>query len=537
MWRRGGRSEALERAQALLWAKSSRAADVKSRHAAPAAHQAVSDLSDVSQVSSPSEVCGAAGPEVTQEAEASRPQSPLGGGSRFLKRPPPPLSSQSPVRQQSHDRLLSSKSQTSALRKLAQIERQFYSRHQQPEHLDQTHSASSDEDLSSPSEGQEVAPVSWSSPSSQGEVQFLKKRPIGSPEEPHEGGGSTPAEISPQTEKSDEDVKNHAEDCPPEEKWISSSFRSRAGLTLTRGDLGSVSPSPPHSEGSPSSSSPPPLRRLTSEVRLLPSPSPRRSDSSRSAPEEILSLEELFPVGSKADVPASEASAVSSQSDFEINVMTLDDLEPATEGTAGVQAEGEHAGPLPTSPSGQRAADYESDFESASRKEVGDDVISSQVSEHLSIGEEVEDCLDASWVGTEDFSSTFSDSRKSRALRTSGTSRRSPSSGSRSSSSPSNHFKDVAAQTDAHTLWFPGPAVGMAYSSPSLAPPEGLGGPRLDMLTLNNMLRQQLAMTQRFIESSRHQHASLLQSLGPPSYRYATMEDTVQYIRDHTQPK
>ncbi|XP_061834631.1 uncharacterized protein C19orf44 homolog isoform X2 [Nerophis lumbriciformis] len=518
MWRRGGRSEALERAQALLWAKSSRAADMNS-------HQAMSDLSDVSQVSSPSEVCGAARPEMTQEVEAPRPQSPVGGGSRFLKRPPPPPSSQSPVRQQSHDdRLLSSKSQTSALRKLAQIESQFYSRLQEPEPLDQIHSPSSDVDLSSPSDGQEVAPVSSGSPpSSQGEVQFLKKRP---PEDPREGGGSTPTEISPQTEKSDE----HVEDCPPDEKWISSSFRSGAGLTLTRGDLRSVSPSPPHSGGSPSSSSPP-LRRPTLEVRLLPSPSPRRSDSSRSAPEEILSLEELFPVGSKADVPPSEASSVSSQSDFEINVMTLDDLEPATEGTAGAQAEGEHAGPLPTSPSGRRAADYESDFESASRKEAGDDVISSQVSEHLSIGEEVEDCLDASWVRTEDFSSTFSDSTNSRTLRTSGTSQRFPS---RSSSSPSNHFKDVAAQTDAHTLWFPGPAVGVAYSSPSMAPPEGV---RPDVLTLNNMLRQQLATTRRFIESSRHQHASLLQSLGPPSYRYATLEDTVQYIRDHTQPK
>ncbi|XP_061894562.1 uncharacterized protein C19orf44 homolog isoform X2 [Entelurus aequoreus] len=531
MWRRGGRSEALERAQALLWAKSSRAADANSRHAAPDSHQAMSDLSDVSQVSSPSEVRGATGPEMSQQVEASRPQSPVGGGSRFLKRPPPPPSSQSPVRQQSHDDRLLSKSQTSALRKLAQIESQFYSRHQEPEPLDQIHSPSSDVDLSSPSDGQEVAPVSSGSPpSSQGEV---KKRPIGPPEDSHEGGGSSPPESSPQTEKSDEDVKNHVEDCPPDEKWISSSFRSRAGLTLTRRDLKSVSPSPPHSGGSPSSSSPP-LRRPTLEVRLLPSPSPTRSDSSRSAPEEILSLEELFPVGSKADVPPSEASSVSSQSDFEINVMTLDDLEPATEGAQSHQAEGEHAGPLPTSPSGQRAADYESDFESASRKEVGDDVISSQVSEHLSIGEEVEDCLDASWVRTEDLSSTFSDSTNSRTLRTSGTSHRFPSSESRSSSSPSNHFKDVAAQTDAHTLWFPGPAVGVAYSSPSTAPPEGV---RPDMLTFNNMLRQQLAMTRRFIESSRHQHASLLQSLGPPSYRYATLEDTVQYIRDHTQPE
>lgn len=40
------------------------------------------------------------------------------------------------------------------------------------------------------------------------------------------------------------------------------------------------------------------------------------------------------------------------------------------------------------------------------------------------------------------------------------------------------------------------------------------------------MLKQQLAMTRRFIESSSHRHSSLVQSLGPPNYRYTTLEDT-----------
>lgn len=40
------------------------------------------------------------------------------------------------------------------------------------------------------------------------------------------------------------------------------------------------------------------------------------------------------------------------------------------------------------------------------------------------------------------------------------------------------------------------------------------------------MLKQQLALTRSFIESSRHLYGSLLQSLEMPDYKYTTLEDT-----------
>ncbi|XP_054644847.1 uncharacterized protein C19orf44 homolog isoform X2 [Dunckerocampus dactyliophorus] len=579
MWRRGGRSDALDRAQALLSSKrSSRAAaestqtsatktsthaDVKSRHAPPNINQVMSDMSDVSQVSSEPEVCGATRPGKKQEVEA-QPQSPVGGGSRYLKKPPHPPSSQSPVRQQSHvDRLLSSSSsQTAALRRLAQIESRVHSRQRAPEPqpLNQIQSPSSDVGLSSLSHVPGAPVPSSSQPSSQEGLRFLKKNTTGSPEDLHKGVESKPAValLQKDVESDEGDVRKLVGDAldPPDENWTSTSPRSRAEL-LTRSSLRSASPSPPPSGGGPSSSCSPSQGRPLSEARLLPSPSLQCSDSSRSAPEEVFSLEELFPVGCNADAPPSEASSVSSQSDFEINVMTLDDLNPApfaTEETARAQADVEHVVSLPLLPSDQwveQVADYESDFESASRREAANDVSSSQVSEHLAggeeeedVGSEVKDHIDASRVRTEgDYSSTYSDFKKSHTLRTSGHSQRSPSSDSMFSVPPSNRLKDVAAQTEANALWFTGSAVGMDYTTPSMAPPtgtsepEGLAAVQPDMLTLNDMLRQQLAMTRRFIESSRHQHASLLQSLGPPSYRYATLEDTMQYIRKHTHTK
>lgn len=46
------------------------------------------------------------------------------------------------------------------------------------------------------------------------------------------------------------------------------------------------------------------------------------------------------------------------------------------------------------------------------------------------------------------------------------------------------------------------------------------------MLALNDMLRQQLALSRAFIESTRHHYASVLESLGPANYKYTTLEDT-----------
>ncbi|XP_046712861.1 uncharacterized protein C19orf44 homolog [Silurus meridionalis] len=90
-----------------------------------------------------------------------------------------------------------------------------------------------------------------------------------------------------------------------------------------------------------------------------------------------------------------------------------------------------------------------------------------------------------------------------------------------------------------------GPSIGMSYIDPTPVASHMISAEAVEALTayspaafaLNDMLRQQLTLTTNFIQSSRHLHRAMLESLGPADYRYTTLEDTKEFIRCNRPPK
>ncbi|XP_023284990.1 uncharacterized protein C19orf44 homolog isoform X2 [Seriola lalandi dorsalis] len=712
MWKRGGRSSALDRAQALLVAKKNSRGDaestqgahtgavggsLKTRSAPPNTQTVHSDLSDLSSVSSAPEngadsVLSVA-PVMSQGGEGGSikdlrlQSSPGGGGSRFLKKAPPPAPncSQSPVSrsQMQHNPepgyVSSSRlgSQAAAMSRLAQIESRIRSRHQAQEQARRGISPQPEASKSL----EAIMPVSAQTNSDQSLTgkRFLKNKATvdvdstntaasGYPKGPDVGvrsrsraaGTLVPSadlEIKSlrvmsgvSLESDEEDMRKLLGDSwdstddsllrpgrPSSKRTVdkisskssqkvhstpppaavcpsspSNEAPSRSPASLSRRSspfrftgqaqahfspsVLSPSPSPPRVSPSPPRVSPSPPRRMNSPHRAG---SPQRSLSSMSGRSEVLSLEELFPVGPGSEDPHSEMSFASS-GDFKINVMTLDDLVPATFGfteeTPRKEREAKHSAPIPGSlirhqqpprlREGEKeeeqqqeedVLDYQSDFESESRTEPN--YSESQVSEHLQgdgdeldvmseIREEASNS-DVSCERTEDdYSSTFSDttsrtldrSQTSKSFSRSRLSRSSLSHGSLTLGHKSNRrdlarkvLKEAAVQTQPDTMantWSTGmasfqPPLGMTYMNPTPVAAHSLSAETVEALSsfnpavfvLNDMLKQQLAMTRRFIESSRQLHSCLVQSLEPPNYRYTTLEDTKEYIRKHRPPK
>ncbi|XP_029906124.1 uncharacterized protein C19orf44 homolog isoform X2 [Myripristis murdjan] len=225
----------------------------------------------------------------------------------------------------------------------------------------------------------------------------------------------------------------------------------------------------------------------------------------------------------------------------------------------------------------EEVLDYQSDFESESRTEP--DYSASQVSEHLGGDREEEEDIsqvreEESWSDlsrgrTEDeYSSSFSDASRSYTTRTSDRSQTSQSLSrrthsrssaldgdwssshrSRKSRSPHRALREAAVQTRPDLLAYSwsagmatlGPAVGATYSDPTPVASHTVSAETVEALStyspavfaLNDMLRQQLALTRQFIESSRRLHSHMVQSLGPADYSYTTLEDTKEFIRKH----
>ncbi|KAI7791202.1 uncharacterized protein C19orf44 homolog isoform X2 [Triplophysa rosa] len=325
-------------------------------------------------------------------------------------------------------------------------------------------------------------------------------------------------------------------------------------------------------------------QELYSRVQPSPSPSPNsssrpvsrrvvfaeRSVSSESDHSEIRSLDDLFPVAAAAsdlDDTVSERSAASD--DFKLQVMSLDDLAPVlsevseisldkietkakTEDNIKKSSYNISTVDSPPAPE-QISAAYESDFESEIPSE--EPPSASEISEHLTDEDVVSEAQYSSYKSQDD-DDTLSESSRSSSCHRDSYSESSSQSGSDETvtqgPSPDRQVKEAAVQTQTDGLTYPssgmagaGPSLGMTYVDPTLIASHMVSAEAMEsltsyspaMLALNDMLRQQLALTRAFIESTRHHYTSVLESLGPTNYKYTTLEDTKEFIRTHRPPK
>ncbi|XP_032428772.1 uncharacterized protein C19orf44 homolog isoform X2 [Xiphophorus hellerii] len=348
---------------------------------------------------------------------------------------------------------------------------------------------------------------------------------------------------------------------PPSPSCHSSPFRF-TGQARAQFSPSVLSPSP----SSPRCPSTTPERQGSSQK----AEDPRRSHSSSSSRVEVLSLEELFPVGPGSEHLHSHMSSASSEEgpgEIRVNVMTLDELTPSQ--TPGKQNQNKMADAVPGSQSKCRlspwegeeeeeaAVDYHSDFDTdSSARQIseylgeGDDEEAEVRSEVRSkVTQAVSRTVESLRKTEDDYSSTFSSVRSELFSR----SRQSFSQHSGRHASVRRSFKDAAAQTwpdPPGYSWSAGtapldPMVGRIYMGPTHVAPHAFSADRLEAVcmldpagfALNEMLKQQLAMTKQFMECSEHLHACLMQSLEPPNYRYTTLEETMRNICRRRRPK
>lgn len=87
----------------------------------------------------------------------------------------------------------------------------------------------------------------------------------------------------------------------------------------------------------------------------------------------------------------------------------------------------------------------------------------------------------------------------------------------------------------------PCPALGAAYVDPVPVAGQLLSADALEALSarspaalaLHELLRQQLNLTRGFVDASRRLHAALLRGLDAEDWRYHSLEEAREFIRQH----
>lgn len=333
--------------------------------------------------------------------------------------------------------------------------------------------------------------------------------------------------------------------------------------------------------------SPEPFHRKSIKTSIRPSPTSKhppssrpdsrrlmftdRSLSSESDHSEIKSLDDLFPVAAALDSGDTVSERSAASDDFKLHVMSLDDLAPVLSEVAEISHDKVETKlkneavskstnniikvPSPPTPEELSAA-YESDFESEIPPEEPASV--SEVSEHLTDeNKDVSEALSSYKSQDEDdkLTSLSESSRSSRHRRHSDSSSQSGSSDATVTRGPSPEcqMKDTAVQTQTDGLTYTwssgmaavGPSLGMTYVDPTPIASHMVSAEAIEsvtsyspaMLALNDMLRQQLALTRAFIDTTRRHYTSMTEALGTGDYKYTTLEDTKEFIRTHRPPK
>ncbi|XP_009950253.1 PREDICTED: uncharacterized protein C19orf44 homolog [Leptosomus discolor] len=314
----------------------------------------------------------------------------------------------------------------------------------------------------------------------------------------------------------------------------------------------------------------------------------QRQTSLESDGSEIKSLDELFSKAADA-----EDSTNSSSNDFKLNILSLDDLAPIIiSGAAELKPKGTDVQITQETNRNLKKDTFlvEKDQTSlkmtsavtgvsdASEGHTEKTVSETEISEHLSgvsadFPRHKQDYLDhdertVNSEYSEDFEESLSTTDKESGSKTSGKhSERCTYSGNHTSSASSPLFtrerrdrvhrvtvKDTAAQTvdppftycwpKTHTLAVLDPPAGTSHIDPvpvarhviSADAVEALTAYRPAVLVLNAMLKQQVMLTQQFVENIHHLHLSLVESLENEKFHYHTLEEAKEYIKHHKPP-